>query len=151
MALLNTKQLPQDRILLGQRIHSERELFSLVARTVAGSDARMAERVSERLARRHARRTVGLGAGVALPHAAIPALTTTRAVFIRSLTPIAMASPDTAGITDVLALVVPTPGLAADYDLLMSLTTFLSRAGSRQALQRARSAADVQALFVSGA
>lgn len=147
MALLNTKQLPLDRILLGQRIPSEQALFSVVAEALAGDNTLMSERIRDRLARRHSRRSVGLGAGVALPHAAIPALPATRAVFVRSLVPIPMAAPDEAGITDVLALVVPPPGLAADYDLLMSLSAFLLRADQRAALQRARSPAEIQALL----
>jgi PTS system nitrogen regulatory IIA component len=146
---LNVKHLPRDRILLGLRIKTELDLFTEVARSVAGSDPLMAARVRDRLALRHARRTVCLGGGVALPHAAIPGLTATRAVFVRSLTPIAMGSTDEEGVTSALALLVPPPGLAADYDLLMSLTDFLRRAATREALLRARSAAQVQALFVN--
>lgn len=59
-----------------------------------------------------------------------------------------MAAPDKVGVTDVLALLVPSPGLAADYDLLMSLTTLLTRAATLEALHRARTAADIQALFL---
>lgn len=92
-----------------------------------------------------------LGGGIALPHAAIPGLTATRAVFVRSLTPVAMGSPDGVGVTNALALLVPPPGLAADYDLLMSLTDFLRRAATRDLLLGARSAAQVQALFVNEA
>jgi len=148
VALLNFKQLPQSRILLGQEVPSERGLFELIARTVAGGDGLMERRVRDRLARRHARQSAALGAAVALPHAAIPALTSTRAVYIRCCSPIPMATPDEKGITDVLAIVVPPPGLAADYDLLMSLTAFLQHPDKRSSLQRARSPAEVQAILL---
>jgi PTS system nitrogen regulatory IIA component len=147
VALLNIKQLPLDRILLGQRISSEQALFSVVAEALAGDDTLMSERIRNRLARRQSRRSVGLGAGLALPHAAIPALPATRAVFVRSLIPSPMSAPDEAGITDVLALVVAPPGLAADYDLLMSLPALFLCADHRAALQRARSPAEIQALL----
>lgn len=147
MDLLNTKQLPRDRILLGRRIKTEHGLFALVARTAAHHDSILTGRVEARLLRRHARQPVSLGGGVALPHAAVPGLSVTRAVFVRSLAPIPMPAPDGDGITDVLALLVPSPGLPAHYDLLMSLTELLSRAAVRAALRQARTAAAIQAFF----
>lgn len=151
MVRLNLRQLPRERILLGRRIKTEPGLFALVARTVAGRDPSMTARVQDRLARRHARRPVSLGGGLALPHAAVPGLSGIHAVYIRSLMPIPMAGPDTSGVTDVLALLVPSPGLGADYDLLMSLTAWLDRAATRDALRRARTATDVQAVFIGEA
>lgn len=151
MNLLNTKQLPKDRILLGRRIKTEPGLFALVARTAADCDPVLTVRVEERLLRRHARQPVSLGGGIALPHAAVPGLSVTRAVFVRSLAPIPMSAPDGDGITDVLALLVPSPGLAAHYDLLMSLTELLNRAEARQALKQARTAAEIQRLFTGEA
>lgn len=147
--LLNVKQLPLERILLGRRITTEPGLFAAVASAVAAHDPSMATRVRDRLARRTARRPVSLGGGLALPHAAVPGLSTTRAVFVRSSTPIDMVTPDEVGVTHVLALLVPSPGLAADYDLLMSLTALLDRSATRNALLNARTAAEIQALFMS--
>lgn len=149
--LLNTKQLPRERILLGRRIKTEPGLFALVARTVALRDPVMTARIEERLVRRHARQPVSLGGGIALPHAAVPGLCVIRAVFVRSQAPIPMPAPDGEGITDVLALLVPSPGLPAHYDLLMSLTDLLNRAAARRALKQARTAAEIQALFTNGA
>ncbi len=147
--LLNTKQLPLERILLGRRITTEPGLFAVLAGALAASDTVMADKVRDRLARRTARRPVSLGGGVALPHAAVPGLSTTRAVFVRSSTPIDMVTPDEMGVTHVLALLIPSPGLAADYDLLMSLTALLGRTTTRHALQHARTASEVQALFMN--
>lgn len=149
--LLNIKQLPKDRILLGRRIKTEPGLFALIARTAAHRDPVLTVRVEERLLRRHSRQPVSLGGGVALPHAAVPGLSVTRAVFVRSVAPIPMPAPDGHGITDALALLVPSPGLPAHYDLLMSLTELLSRAAVRAALKQARTAADIQALFTGEA
>ena len=115
LGLLNVKQLPPERVLLGRRITTEARLFGLLARVLCEGDAGLEPKVRERLARRHGRRPVTLGAGVALPHGAVPGLTATRAVFVRSSTPIRMGLGDEAGVTDVLALLVPSPGLPADY------------------------------------
>ncbi len=146
--VLSIKQLPIERILLGRRIKTETGLFNLVARSIADGRSKIVPQVLERLARRHARRSIALGDGVALPHAAVPGLSTARALFLRSCTPIAMSTPDDQGVTDVLALVIPSPGLAADYHLLMTLTAWLESADNRAALRAARKPVDVQALFL---
>lgn len=149
--LLNTEQLPKNRILLGPRIKTEPGLFALIARTAAHRDPVLTVKLEERLLRRHARQPVSLGGGVALPHAAVPGLSATRAVCVRSLAPIPMPAPDGGDITDVLGLLVPSPGLPAHYDLLMSLIELLRRAKVRAALKRARSAVDIQALLTGEA
>ncbi|MBL8360197.1 MAG: PTS sugar transporter subunit IIA [Rubrivivax sp.] len=145
---MNVKLLPGERILLDRRVGSEAGLFAVVARAVAGPAGRLDAPVRERLARRHARRSVALGGGFALPHAAVPGLTTTCAVYVRSSTPIPMSAPDGCGVTDALALLVPLPGLAADYDRLMGLTSLLGRPATRVALLQARTAREVQAILM---
>jgi PTS system nitrogen regulatory IIA component len=150
VAFLNVKQLPKERILLGRRIGTEAGLFALVARTIAERNPPLAPRVRDSLARRHARRPVSLGAGLALPHAAVRGLTSIHAVFVRSSTPIPMHSPDELGVTDVLALLVPSPGLGSDYDLLMALTALLTRSAVLASLRAARTAREVQAILTGG-
>ena len=148
VSLLNIKQLPRERILLKDRVGTESDLFDLVARTAGERDAALERRIRDRLARRHARRPVGLGSGLALPHAAVPGLTGTRAVFVRSAVPIPTASVDGHGITEALALLVPMPGLASDYDLLMGLISLLTRPAARDALRKARTTSEIQAFFI---
>lgn len=145
--LLNARHLPRERILLGRRIRTEAGLFALVARIAAQRDPVLTARLEERLLRRHARQAVSLGDGVALPHAPVPGLPATRAVFVRTRSPVLMPTPDGAGVTVVLALLVPSPGLPAHNDLLMSLTSLLHHAPARIALKQARTAAQIQALI----
>lgn len=71
-----------------------------------------------------------------------------RAAYVRLSSPITTPACDEAGVTDVMALVVPYPAISADYDLLMTLTGWLQRAENRDALRHASTAADVQALLV---
>lgn len=150
MAFLTAKHLPTHRILLGRRIQTEAGLFALTSRCLAaGCPPGFATRLHDRLVRRHARRPVTLGGGLALPHAAVPGLTSPRAAFIRTEAPVPIAAADPEGVTDILALAVPSPGLAADYDLLMDLTAWLNRPATRAALHRARTAAALQALFTN--
>lgn len=149
MPWLNPKQLPRERILLDRRVGTEAGLFALVGRTIAGSQDRLCTQVRHRLACRHARRSVALGAGFALPHAAVPGITTTQAVYVRSTTSIAMPTPDGRDVTDALALLVPMPGLAADYDRLMGLTALLERPALRIALREARAVEEIQEILVS--
>ena len=151
MELLNAKLLPKERILVGSRVESEHCLFAPLAETVANGHRQLAVRIHERLARRHALRPESLGGGIALPHASVPGLSVVRAAFVRSSIPIAMSAPDGRGVTDVLALLVPFPGLGSHYDLLMALTAWLTRTGTREALRRARTAEDIQTRFSSEA
>ena len=147
LAFLNVKHLPPERILLGRRITTESGLFGLLARSLCDGDPRLEPKVRDRLARRHDRRPVTLGAGLALPHAAVPGLTGTRAVFVRTPTPVRMGVPDEAGVTDVLGLLVPSPGLPADYDLLMALTAWLTRPECLAALRAARTTRQILAVL----
>lgn len=157
--MLNPKTLPPDDVLLHTRLGDAEALFARVAAQVASGRPRLAGYIRDRLARRHRRRSVNLGNGFALPHAAVPGLSTLRAVYLRSATPIAMgadsadgddAGDGTAPVTDTLTLLIPSPGLSAEYELLMALTQALQCPATTRALRQARSAATVQRLLADG-
>lgn len=147
--MLNAKWLPLERILLNRCVRTPEALFSLIACSVAAGRPELEERVRRRLARRHAWRPVTLGGCFALPHAAVPGLTTTHAVYVRASSAIPMTTPDGVGVTDALALLIPPPGLAADYDLLMNLTALITCRGGAASLRAATSAREIQA-FLAG-
>ncbi len=151
--MLNPKTLPPDDVLLHARLGDAEALFARVAAQVAGGRPRLAAYIRDRLARRHRRRSVNLGNGFALPHAAVPGLTTLRAVYLRSATPIVMGADGddtTPPVSDTLTLLIPSPGLSAEYELLMALTQALQCPATTRALRQARSAATVQRLLADG-
>ncbi len=147
--MLNVKTLPLHNVLLGCDVRDAQALFDLVAEHIAAGQARVATRIRSRLARRHDRSSVDLANGFALPHAAVPGLTTARFVYVRSQKPIVMGLAAKKGVTDSLTLLIPSPGLAAEYQLLMMLTQALQTAAAARALRKARSASEIQAWLTS--
>jgi len=141
------KTLPTDNVLLHENPRSAEALFALVAEHVASGEAVLAARIRERLKRRHLWRSVNLGNGFALPHAAVPGLSTLRAVYVRSAAPIDMGLERGPAVSDSLTLLIPSPGLSAEHDLLMALTQSLLTPSTARALRAARSEAEVQQLL----
>lgn len=146
-ALLTPKILTQAQVLLHLRLPSVEALFACVAEHVAASDERVAARIRTRLWRRHAWRPVGLGGGFALPHAAVPGLTTPCAVYVRSALGVDLGAADGQAVTDSLCLLIPSPGLSAEYELLTRLTRALQTAAVRQMLREATSPVEIQGLL----
>lgn len=147
------KTLPTDNVLLHECVRSSDALFALVADHVATGDAVLSARIRERLKRRHLWRSVNLGNGFALPHAAVHGLSTLRAVYVRSVAAIHMGSEPEGEpgpeVSDSLTLLIPSPGLSAEHDLLMALTQSLLTPSIANALRAAGSEAEVQQLLVA--
>lgn len=145
--MLTPKLLPLANIRLVARVDTAAELFSLVATLGCSRADRNVARTRARLAQRHARRSVALGHGMAVPHAAVTGLREPVVVYLRALSGVAMASPDGQPVTDVVALLVPSPPLSSDYDLLMSLMHRLQDRAFAARLRACREPLQIQALL----
>lgn len=145
--MLTPNLLPLANIRLAVRASTAQDLFAQVASLACARADHAVPRTRARLARRHARRSVALGHGVAVPHAAVGGLGQPVAVYLRAPAGVEMASPDNEPVTEVLALLVPSPPLSADYDLLMSLIHRLQDRGFAARLRSCQEPAQVQALL----
>lgn len=145
---LSPRLLCASQVLLGVSARNEADLFARVAHLVAAGDEALHGRITTRLMRRHRRRSVALGRGCALPHAAIPGLATPRAVYLRCHPALPMGAFDGRAVRHALVLLVPSPGLAADYDLLMACTRFIVEPTVLGALDSARTPAQAMAALL---
>ena len=146
---LSARQLPLQRVLVDHHITTLRDLCAVIAQSAANGNAGQAARIEAKLLARHARASPALGFGIALPHAAVAGVSSPIAVFVRSTTVLDIYAPDGSQTKDVLALLVRLPGLAADHDLLMGVTTFLTCPATRGALNQARTREEIHAVLTT--
>ena len=145
--VLPARALPLAHVRLGVEATSLEAVFAAVAQVVCGPQRPTVEQVVQRLARRHLRSSPALGQGLALPHAAVPVIRMPMAVYLRLRAPVHLLPGDPEGVTDCLALLVPTPGFLADHELLIRVSGFLRQPGSARALQACVDAESVRRLL----
>lgn len=143
--LLPARALPPSQVLLNLEVASADSLYREVARRVSRAKGPSEEQVVERLRRRHAQRSPVLGGGVALPHAAVPVLQSPTVLYLRPVAPIVWH--DGAEVRDVVAILVPFPGLAADHVLLDRIRATLTDDDKLSRLRACASVSDVRAFF----
>ena len=125
--VLPARSLPLSHVRLDVAATSMDALFAVVAQLIAGPDRPRPEQVVQRLWRRHQRSSPVLGLGLALPHAAVPVISTPLAVYLRLRTPCRLLDGDEQSVIDCLALLVPTPGFLADHELLTRVSNFFRK------------------------
>lgn len=108
-------------VCLDLSVSGQAELFGALGRMLVPRQPAIADILRRRFERRHARSSVAIGGGVAVPRATLTHVTRPRAAYVRCRQPIPLDAPDGVPVVDVLALVVPHPGLTADLELLSRL------------------------------
>lgn len=141
--VLPARAMPQSHVRLGVEATSMNDLFAIVADVIAGPDRPRPAQVIQRLWRRHQRSSPALGAGLALPHAAVPVIRSPLAVYLRLRSPLRLRDDDEHSVSDCLALLVPAPGLLAEYALYKRVNTFLLQPEAADALRACADAAAV--------
>jgi PTS system nitrogen regulatory IIA component len=141
--VLPARALPESHILLGVEVSGPDDLFAAVAQVVSGPERPRPEQVVQRLWQRHRRSSPALGAGIALPHAAVPVIRTPLAVYLRLRRPCRLRQDDEHRVGDILALLVPLPGLLADYDLFQRVRNFLQQPEVAEGLRACNDAAAI--------
>lgn len=136
-----------DHVVLGIEVARASDLFDAIGRIVEQPRGPRQAPVARQLGRRHARRSTALGNGVALPHAAVPGLRRATAAYARLAQPLGLGAPDREPVTDVLALLVPFPGMSAEFELLQNLIHRLSHPVMAQALRQTGDAAAIHRLL----
>ncbi len=138
--------LEEERILIDAPLTTR----SMVLERLAGllSDSEISEEAIEaKFVEREELGSTGIGFGVAIPHARLKQLQSTRAAFIRTRDAVDFIAPDETSVDLVFALLVPE-GSNEDYlRLLAQLARFFSDAENRELLRSAKSADDVISAF----
>ena len=137
--------LTRERVLAGARVASKQQLLQDIAALLAPSaDAQSRAGIVEALERREALGSTGLGYGVALPHARVPAPFTATAAFLRLNPAVDFGAPDGIPVDLVLALVVPENETNQHLNLLAQTAELLS---SPQVVSDLRAASDSAQLY----
>ncbi len=138
--------LEEERILIDAPLTTR----SMVLETLAGllADSEISGEVIEaKFVEREELGSTGIGFGVAIPHARLKQLQSTRAAFIRTRDAVDFIAPDETSVDLVFALLVPE-GSNEDYlRLLAQLARFFYDADNRELLRTAKSADDVISAF----
>lgn len=138
--------LEEERILIDAPLTTR----SMVLETLAGllADSEISGEVIEaKFVEREELGSTGIGFGVAIPHARLKQLQSTRAAFIRTRDAVDFIAPDETSVDLIFALLVPE-GSNEDYlRLLAQLARFFSDAENRELLRSAKSADDVITAF----
>jgi PTS system nitrogen regulatory IIA component len=131
--------LEEGRILLDAPFTSRAMVLEAIAETLSDSEVPK-ETIENKLLEREELGSTGIGFGVAIPHARLKDLQSTRALFMRTQQGIDFNAPDETSVDLVFALLVPE-GSNEDYlRLLAQLARFFSEAQNRQLLREATSA-----------
>ena len=131
--------LEEGRILLDAPFTTRSMVLEAIAETLSDSDLPKAS-IESKLLEREELGSTGIGFGVAIPHARLKDLQSTRALFMRTQHGVDFNAPDETSVDLIFALLVPE-GSNEDYlRLLAQLARFFSEEQNRQLLREAGSA-----------
>lgn len=130
--------LEDERVILDAPHSTRSMVFEAIAEMLSDSDLPN-ETIITKLTEREELGSTGIGFGVAIPHARINSLKSTRAAFIRTSAGVDFNAPDETSVDLIFALLV-TEGSNEDYlRLLAQLARFFSEEENRQLLRDAES------------
>ena len=134
--------LEEERILIDARLSTRSMVLEAIAGMFADSEI-SGEAIEEKLLEREELGSTGIGFGVAIPHARLKDLQSTRAAFVKTSDAVDFNAPDETSVDLIFALLVPE-GSNEDYlRLLANLARFFSEAENRELLRNAGSAEEV--------
>jgi PTS system nitrogen regulatory IIA component len=134
--------LEKARILIDARLSTRSMVLEAIAGMFADSEI-SGEAIEEKLLEREELGSTGIGFGVAIPHARLKDLQSTRAAFVKTRDAVDFNAPDETSVDLIFALLVPE-GSNEDYlRLLANLARFFSDAENRELLRNAGSAEEV--------
>jgi PTS system nitrogen regulatory IIA component len=113
--------LDHQSVLVDDDSPSKKRVLERSALLLASGDAELAERVFERLLERERLGSTGLAGGVALPHARVPGVDSTKGAFIRLAEPVDFDALDGNPVDLVFALLVPEEATDEHLQLLAQL------------------------------
>jgi PTS system nitrogen regulatory IIA component len=139
--------LSAEDILLDLPAADKAELFDFIGRHMEKTHGLPAEMVARSLSRREQVGSTGLGYGIAIPHARIGGLDRILGFYARLRSPIPFQAPDGKPVLDVLALLVPAPGIDQHLLVLAEATQMFASRRFRHLLHACSGNHDVLRLF----
>ena len=117
--------LGADRVLLGLRCASKRQLFADLANAAAGVTGLEPSAILSALNQREKLGTTGIGEGVAIPHARVKDLPNLTGLFARLATPVDYDALDDAPVDLVFLLLAPEEATNAQLKALARIARLL--------------------------
>ncbi|WP_406625630.1 PTS sugar transporter subunit IIA [Acidovorax sp. SDU_ACID1] len=134
-------------ILLDVHATSKLQLFEMIGKHMETAHGVPADSVASSLQRRELAGSTALGHGVAIPHAQIRELDRIRLVYVRPAPALAFDTPDNQPVSNVVALMVPSPATQDHLDVLAHLASLFSDQQFRKALQGCQGEIQVKETF----
>ncbi len=141
--------LAPERVLLRLRAADKPRLLAELGRRAGSALDMDAGGITAALAAREALGSTGVGAGIAVPHAALPGLSGTVAFLVRLERPIEFAAIDGQPVDLVFLLLGPPAGRAEHLAALAAATRRLRDKATVAALRAAPSAEAMRAAFLA--
>ncbi|MCS6878379.1 MAG: PTS IIA-like nitrogen regulatory protein PtsN [Geminicoccaceae bacterium] len=139
--------LAPDRVLLGLRATSKRQVLQSLAQAAARVTGVDASAILDALVQRERLGTTGLGGGIAIPHARIAELAAPTAFFARLAKPVDFEAVDDQPVDIVFLLLVPEDTGADHLKVLARIARLLRDPDLLAELRRCEDRARVHALL----
>ena len=123
---------------------SKKNLFKKISRILVADDINVANLINEKLNERERLGSTGVGNGVAIPHAKIKSLKSTKVIFLKLIKPIDFSSPDGKDVDIVFSIIAPENSESEHLLILSSISKFLKK---KDALSRLRKLKDEIKIF----
>lgn len=121
--------LTPERVLLGWRSPSKRQLFQDLAGEAAAATGREPSAILAALSQREKLGTTGIGEGIAIPHARVKGLPALTGFFVRLEAPVDYESLDHAPVDLVFLLLAPEESSGAQLKALARIARLLRDPG----------------------
>ena len=136
-------------VLLDLDVKTRQALFEAVGNLWEDHHVIDAPQVVKSLLEREQLGSTGLGQGVAIPHARIVGLPEPTGIFVRTKSPLAFESPDTAPVSLFFVLLVPTEATVEHLDILREICEMLADNTFRQQLKSGKTPDEIHQFFVN--
>ena len=123
---------------------SKKNLFKKISKVFTSNESVDISSISEKLNERERLGSTGVGDGVAIPHAKIKSLKSTKVIFLKLVKPIDFSSPDGKDVDIVFSIIAPENSESEHLLILSSISKFLKK---RDALSRLRKLEDEIKIF----
>ncbi len=106
---------------------SKKNLFKKISKILLSNNFSENNTINEKLNERERLGSTGVGNGVAIPHAKIETLKSTKVIFLKLIKPIDFSSPDKKGVDIIFSIIAPQNSESEHLLILSSISKFLKK------------------------